>query len=159
MEADYVEELIAGTNQRTITLPYVPRSEGKRELQTKLAKGLENNGARTWIFTGLSTGREEDLVFSVLNTTVLPIEVSIELYFDDKAKVVKFIKAQIGGSSFKTFNIVGDEVDGNARYFSRSLLSQKGIPENVPFAVRFMCDTPMVVSHKDHQPTYRSSVN
>ena len=51
------------------------------------------------------------------------------------------------------------KVDGNALYFSRSLLSKKGVPENDPFAVRFMCDTPMVVSHKDHQPTFRSSIN
>ena len=159
MTADCVEELITGTVQRTITLPYTARREAKHETERKLALGLDNDGARSWIFTNLSTGREEDMIFTVLNTTLLPVEVNIELFFEDKKQVVKFIKAQVGGSSIKTFNIVGDEVDGNALYFSRSLLSQKGVPENAPFAVRFMCDTPIVVSHKDHQPTYRSTLN
>lgn len=159
MTADYVEELITGTKQRTITLPYTPGREAKEETERNLSRGLDNNGARTWIFTGLSTGREEDLVFTVLNTMVLAAQVNIELFFEDKKQVVKFIKANVGGSSFKTFNIVGDEVDGNALYFSRSLLSKKGVPENVPFAVRFMCDAPIVVSHKDHQPTYHSTFN
>ena len=159
MTADCVEELITGTVQRTITLPYTPRSEAKKEIERSLYRGLDNNGARTWIFTGLSTARKEDLVFSVLNTTVLPVEVSIELFFENKAQVVKFIKAKVGGSSFKTFNIIGDEVDGNALYFSRALLSKRGVPENAPFAARFLCDTPIVVSHKDHQPTYHSTFN
>ena len=100
MTADYVEELITGTVQRTIALPYAPRKGAKKEIERNLALGLENNGARSWIFTGLSTGREEDLVFTVLNTMVLPAQINIELFFEDKKQVVKFIKAKVGGSSF-----------------------------------------------------------
>ena len=38
-------------------------------------------------------------------------------------------------------------------------LLEQGVPENALFAVRFLCDVPIVVSHKTHEPSYRSSVN
>ena len=34
--------------------------------------------------------------------------------------------------------------------------TDKPIPQNAPFAIRFESDTPIVISHPDHQATYRS---
>ena len=31
-----------------------------------------------------------------------------------------------------------------------------GFPENTPFAVRFRSEVPVVISHRDHAPAYRS---
>ena len=39
-----------------------------------------------------------------------------------------------------------------------AFLQEQGIPENTSFSVRFLSDLPLVISHKDHAPAYRSSV-
>ncbi len=159
MTAESVEEIITGSEQRTLTLPYTPDPEGKRKLREKFSLGLDSDGARVWVFTELNTGREEDLAFTLLNTTVLPVNVKIELFFEDKKDLIKSLRVEVKGSSLKRFNILGDEVEDVSKWFSSASLKKKGLPENAPFAVRFICDTPVVISNAKHQPTYRSTLN
>ena len=54
------------------------------------------------------------------------------------------------------FHITGDEVDRDAVYFNWLSLAKNGIPENVPFAVRFRSDRPIVVTHKTHRAAYHT---
>jgi len=154
-----VKEIITGDVERTITLPYKASAYAKNEIERKYISGLESNGARTWIFTELYTDIEEDFIFTILNTAIVTATVWIELFFEDPAKTVRFIKAEVKGGRLRRLSIIGDEVDGDARYFNSDSLKCKGVPEGVPFAVRFMCDTPIVVSHKSHTATYRSTFN
>ena len=159
MTADSVEEIITGSENRTLTLPYAPDSDAKRRLEEKFRLGLDSDGARAWVFTNLNTAAEDDLSFSVLNTTALPVTVNIELFFEDKSGLIKSLRVEVKGSTLKYFNILDDDVEDLSKWFSSASLRKKGISENANFAIRFICDTPIVVSHKDHQPTYRSVFN
>ena len=38
-------------------------------------------------------------------------------------------------------------------------LKKRGVPENADFAVRFLSDVPIVVSHPDHTPAYTARDN
>ncbi len=158
MRAPYVEEMITGTVQRTLTLPYTAREGAQKEGEHKLLRGLENNGARTWVYTGLSTAREEDFIFTLLNMSILPATVDIELYFEDKARTVTSIRAEVGRTSLREICITGEDVDGDALYYNPNSLKCKGVPENRPFAVRFISDKPIVVSHKHHAASYHSTI-
>ncbi len=157
MRADYVKEIITGTVQRTLTLPYTPEANAAQAHQRSCRLGLDNCGARTWIFSDLSTAREEDLVFSVLNTTSLPCEILIDLFFEEKSQRLHFIRAKIGGMSYQRLCITGEEVEADAFYYNPASLKLRGVPQNARFAVRFLSDIPIVVSHEDHAPSYRSA--
>lgn len=157
MGLDCVEEIITGEVERTITLPYVAPAEAKREHESRAMLGLESCGAKVWIFSELSTDDPEDLVFTILNTIVVKTDVWIELFFEDQTRVVRFIKAEIPSGSIRRICIVGDEVDGDARFYNPDSLKIKGIPEGVPFVARFMSHTPIVVSNKNHAATYHSN--
>jgi len=157
IEWDEVEEIITGSQTHTLILPYLPLPNAKENTRLMLAKGQDAAGARSWVFTGLSTAREEDFIFTILNTVIPPARVSINLYFEEKALAVRFIQTEIGGSCLKTLNIVGDEVDGCIYPHSINSLKVKGVPQNQPFAVRFISDTPIIVSHRDHAPAYHSA--
>ncbi len=154
-----VAEMIAGTPQRTITLPYTPPAYGKKELERNYHTGLDNCGATTWIFSNLSTACAEDFEFTLLNTTLSRATVWIELFFENTAQRVRFIKAELGKCCIKQLSIIGDEVDGDALYFNSLSLKAQGIPENAPFAVRFLCDVPIVVSHRRHAASYHTAGN
>ena len=153
-----VKEVIPGTPQRTITLPYNPPAYAKKELEHAFLAGRDNAGARTWIFSDLSTGREEDFHFTLLNTFSFAAEVQIELFFEDKTRKIRYIKTNVAAGSIRRVNIIGEDVDSESLYFNWLSLKTQGIPENVPFAVRFMCEFPIVVSPPDHTAAYRSSV-
>jgi hypothetical protein len=86
-------------------------------------------------------------------------DVTIELYFDDSWRMVRSIKATAAPLVVKKLNIVGDEVDGDYEYFDWLSLKKRGVPENADFAVRFLSDTPIVVSHPDHTPAYTARDN
>ena len=151
-----VDEVIAGTPQRTITLQYTAPQYAKKELENNYLSGLDNNGSRTWIFTGLNTASKEDFVFSVLNmgrTT----EVFIELFFEKCSDRISCIKAELPNQSIKTICITDKkDVVTDYKFFNWEELDKKGVPENSPFAVRFMADEPIVVSNKNHTATYFS---
>lgn len=149
-----VSELITGDSYRTLTLPYRAPSTAKAALARRFTEGLENNGARTWIFSDLSTALESDFVFTLLNTTNFDATVWIELYFDNRKRTVQNIKLTMPSMALKTINVTGNDVEHNAVFFNWMSIEQRGIPENVPFAVRFLSDRPIVVTHKSHAPAF-----
>lgn len=151
-----VEEIIAGTPERTITLPYTAPECGKRELENSYLRGLDNNGSRTWVFTDLNTSEKEDFVFTILNTA-RRTQVVIELFFESGANKINYIKAELPGQAIKTINIIDKaDVVTDYKFFNWDELDKKGIAEKSPFAVRFMADEPIIVSNKNHKATYYS---
>lgn len=155
-----IDELITGSENRTITLPYSAPAYKRAELERRCMTGLDDAGATSWIFSELSTARESDFVFTVLNTTHVDAVVWIELFFEDPKRKVRMIKTVVGSCRIRRLNIVDEaDVDGDALWFKWLTLKEQGVPENVPFAVRFRCDIPIVVSHAEHRETYRSPMN
>jgi hypothetical protein len=152
-----VKEMITGTVERTITLPYTPVPWGERELEQKYAEGHGRAGACTWFYSELNTANAEDLVFTFLNTTLTTATVWIDLYFEDYHQNVRDIKLVLRSSRRIKVNIVGDDVDGDAIFFNWMSLKALGIPENADFTVRFRSDIPIIVSHKVHRPVYHSN--
>ena len=157
MKQAYVEEIIVGDPEKNIDIPYTPNPYAKAEIDREFKNGQARSGANTWIFTGLNTSCTEDFDFSFLNMTHAEAVVTIELFFTDKADLIRSIKAKTPPLSIKNLSIVGDEVDGDYEYFDWLSLKKKGIPENSEFAVRFTSDIPIVVSHKLHSAVYRSN--
>ncbi len=151
-----VAEMIAGTEQRTLTLPYTPPSYARAEMEKKYLSGLDNSGSCTWVFTDLLTDREEDFRFTLLNMTCASAEVWIELFFEDQSKQIRFIRAEVKAQRLRSINIVGEDVEDDALYFNWLSLKAQGVPEHAAFAVRFMSNVPIVVSHKNHKPAYHS---
>lgn len=151
-----IDEMITGDTTRTLLLPYMPAPEGKNVLRRKYTAGQGSAGATTWIYTGLDTGREEDLVFQFINTTHMPTMVNIELFFEEKDRNVRHIKVQIPPLSYKSICVVGGDVDGDFMYFNWMSLKERGVPENANFAIRFISDVPIVVAHKKYSATYYS---
>ena len=78
------------------------------------------------------------------------------MYFERRAQTVQGIRAVVPSMSVRQCNITGDEVDRDAVYFNWLSLAKNGIPENVPFAVRFRSDRPIVVTHKTHRAAYHT---
>ena len=151
-----IEEMITGSVQRTVSLPYTPPAYAKADLARKFAEGQAAAGARTWIFGNLSTGREADFRFTFLNTTHIKANVGIELFFEDGSRKIRNIRALIPPTRMQTLNIIGEEVESETVWFRWLTLKTQGIPENVPFTVRFISDIPIVISHPDHREIYRT---
>ena len=149
-----IEELIPGTPQRTITLPYTPPSTAKREVERSYQAGHAAAGACVWYFSELSTDRPEDLTFTVLNTTHAPTTVWIDLFFKHSEQNLRHIKLSMKACQMRRICIVGDEVEGDALYFNWMSLKERGLPNSSPFTVRFRSDIPILVSHKEHAATY-----
>ena len=154
-----VQEVIAGTKQRTLTLPYHPSPDAKNALMREYLMGRDSCGTYSYIFSDLNTANEEDFVFTLLNTTYLPATVRVDLYFEDKAQAVENIVATVPGRSLKKLSLLGDEVKTETAFYNLNSLQKKGIPENTLFGVRFISDLPIVVTHKTHQAAYHSSTN
>lgn len=154
-----VEEILTGETQKTIALPYTAEPRAKELLARSCIRGMDNCGARTWIFTGLSTDRPEDFVFTLLNTTHAIVPVKAELFFEEKANAVRDIRIELNPLCFKTLSVIGDEVKTEESYVKTMSLKTRGIPQGVPFAIRFISHVPVVISHRDHTATYRSEHN
>ena len=154
-----VDEIISGDLTRTLTLPYKADSEAKNVLRRKYLRGRANAGSTTWVFTNLSTANEEDFEFTLLNMTSYAAKVEIELFFENSSYDLRYIETEAPRISIKTLSIIGSEVDGDARYFNWMSLKELGVPENESFAVRFIADKPIVVSHKNHAPAYVSPIS
>jgi hypothetical protein len=153
-KVDSIKEFIVGTPQRTITLPYTAKKSAREEHDALYKRGQIRSGANTWVFTELNTARESDFVFTLMNMTHQAADVTIELYFDDSWRMVRSIKAVAAPLVVKKLNIVGDEVDGDYEYFDLLSLKKRGVPQNALFAVRFISDVPIIVSHPDHSAVY-----
>ncbi len=153
-----IDELITGEETRTLNLPYTAPSYGRKELELRYRKGRENAGARTWVFAGLNTSVDEDFTFSVLNMSVLPANIEIEMYFEKKWPTVRHTKLTIPGCGYKTVSVI-DEKDVNidAEYFNWETFKTNGMPENSGFALRFLSDIPVVISHKNHREAYKTT--
>ena len=151
---DEIEEFIVGEPQRTITLPYTPAAGAKKEHEIRYKNGQERSGANTWVFTELHTSRAEDFVFSLLNMTHAAADVTIELFFESSKQLVRSIKATASPLTVKKLNIIGEDINGDFEYFDWLSLKKQGVPENSPFAARFISDVPIVISHPDHTAAY-----
>lgn len=153
-----VDEVISGTPERTLTLPYTPSVNAKETLKRTYQSGKERSGANMWLFTGLNTGRKEDFCFQVLNTTYLPAQVEAELFFEDRKYVIRGIEFTATPLTYKAVCIVDEKtvnIGGGA--MDRDSLMKKGYPENAPFAIRFISDIPIFVSHDNHEATYHTT--
>ena len=153
-----IEELLTGEQDQTLILPYSPDPAEAFTYRQRYLEGRDNAGARTWIFTDLYTGRREDFIFSVLNTTYYPAELTVELYFEDMPKKIVRIPNTAPRLGVFRLNCLLKPDDDPAVLDAPDCLEQLGIPENTYFAVRFISSLPIVISHRDHQPAYRSTV-
>ncbi len=152
-----IDELITGDVTTTLTLPYTAPAYKKHEIKDRYIKGRQNAGATTWVFTGLCSANKEDFVFSMLNMTRWPVYVHIDIIFADASKCIENIRTQVNSCCVRNVNIIDEnDVEKSPQYFNWNSLNIKEIPENEEFAVRFICDEPMVISHKNHTAAYKS---
>ena len=159
MRLPSVKEIITGDTTRVITLPYKAPDYAKAEIERKYQAGLSASGSNVWVFSGLDTSRSEDFVFSFLNMARNNATVWAELFFENADNAIRFIKIPVPHFLVKTLSIIGDEVDSESLHFNWMSLKTKGIPENSAFAVRFISDVPIVITHKEHTPSYTSPNN
>ena len=97
-------------------------------------------------------------MFSVLNTSYINANLSIELYFEGMQK--KIVRVHTMGPRLGVFrvNCALNSDEEPSVVDLPDFLDTKGIPENAPFAVRFISNIPVVISHRCHQPAYHSTV-
>lgn len=153
-----VEEMLTGEAEQVLDLPYEPRPDGEYLLQQRYAEGRANGGARTWVFMDLNTGRREDFMFSVLNTTFYNAALDVEIFIENmQKKIIRIKNTSLRRGVFRLNCLLNPEEDQTA--FDRpDFLESLGIPENVGFSVRFISDKPVVISHRDHAPAYHSGL-
>ena len=153
-----IEELLTGEKEHTLTLPYTATPDAKFTLQQNYQRGRDDAGARTWVFSDLNTGKQTDFWFSVLNTTYLPARITAELYFEDMEK--KILRATFPGPRLGVYRLhcLLPSQETLTEADISTFLSDHGIPGNTNFSVRFLSDIPVVISHRDHAPSYRSSI-
>lgn len=153
-----VAEMITGEKEKPLDLPYTPDIAGASQLRRRYLEGRDDTGARTWVFQDLDSGREEDFVFSMLNSTYIVASVSVELFFEDMQK--KIIRRKITGPRLGVFrvNCLLTAEDDPAEFNIQEFLRSYEIPENTRFAVRFRSEVPLVITHRDHTAAYHSSI-
>jgi len=156
MQMTTLGELIDGTCQRTLELPYFPAPEAREKHLRSYTAGLATNGSNTWFFAELSTAREADFHITLINSTNRNALVYVDLLFEDEDKEVRYLKTKVQSNSIRRVNLLGPEMDGDALHFNWLSLKEQGVPENAPFAARFLSDVPLVVSHKDHTAAYHA---
>lgn len=139
-----VEEFFTGSRGNvTLTLPYRPRPNAKKQLFDRIAELQKRVGANSWFFTGLTA---DDCSFLIINTALRPVEVYVDLYFDDPKFYVDSIKISAGGKSFTRCCLTDPaDIDSDALYFNRDALQKKGIPKGAVFAAHFRSEQPVVV--------------
>lgn len=153
-----IQQMITGEKEQTLPLPYTADPAGAYELQQNYLRGRDDSGARTWVFTDLHTGCKADFVFSVLNTTYLNADIVAEIYFEDMQK--KIIRVHTKGLRLGVFrlNCLLTPEEAPESFEAPDFLESKGVPKNTYFAVRFISSLPVVISHRNHQPAYRSNI-
>jgi len=153
-----IEEMITGEEERTLELPYTPDSSGAIQLKQRYLEGRDNCGARTWVFNDLNTARKEDFVFSVLTTTFINADLDVELFFENmQKKIIRVKNKGLRRGVFRLNCLLTPEED-QTLFDAPDFLADRGIPENTYFSVRFISTLPVVISHRDHAPAYRSTV-
>ncbi|MBQ8213730.1 MAG: MBL fold metallo-hydrolase [Clostridia bacterium] len=157
MTDEGVEEILTGEVRHTIDLPYTPPKGSKHVLREKFLVGRDTCGSCSWIFCGLSTDRPEDLVFSILNTEYVKTTVTVELFFEKKGHMIRYLKTEALGASFHELDLLSDEVNGDFPTRNPSGKRIRNLPPNTKFAIRFLSKLPIVVWHPDHKPAYVGS--
>lgn len=143
-----VKEFITGAQQRTITLPYKAPEYKRRELDEKVRMGERASGARTWIFSDLNSSCPEDFEFTILNMTYIDAQIWVELFFEGRPQVIRWIRANVPALSLRHVNVTSDDVEHDTVVHNHMTVKERGIPENAPFAVRFTSELPFVVTSK-----------
>lgn len=156
MEELGISELITGDQTTTLPLPYTPHPSRAKVLAANFLKGRQNCGARTWVFTNLSTDKAEDFSFSLLNMIYVPQKVSIDLMFEDRAFTVENLVATANPFSITAINLLTDLFLVENEFFGNKAFHPENLPKNSSFAIRFTCKEPIAVSHKEHKETYHS---
>ncbi len=153
-----MDELLTGEKDHILPLPYSPDPAESFTYRQRYLEGRDNSGARTWIFTELNTARKEDFVFSVFNGNYYNAKLQVELYFENMQKKKVTIQNQVLRLGVFRLNCLLHPEEDQSRFNEPDFLEKLDIPENTYFAVRFISDLPIVVSHRDHAPAYRSTV-
>ncbi|MBE6965716.1 MAG: hypothetical protein E7441_06750 [Ruminococcaceae bacterium] len=137
-----IKQLITGDETTVITLPYRAPEGADKKFKEKFSEGRKAAGGRVWIYSGLRVSDKEDFVFEVLNTAWSPVKVSVELFFDDAKALITEKDFDIPQFSVKKVNIL--EVAGEIK-----------APPTSPCAIRFMCETGIVVTHERLTASYK----
>jgi len=147
-----VDEVITCSNGNIVLpMPYTPCSNSRKLYLDKIYETQKSIGAKSWYFMELTP---ETADFTIINATPYPIEVYIDLFFDEPTDLVKDIKIMPKGRSVTKINITDlNAVDGNALFFNRRALSKVGIPEGKKFAAHFKCKYPLVIKGRN-KPEY-----
>lgn len=157
MQDSPIKELITGDFNRTLTLPYTAPDYARSEFKRKFEKGRKASGSEVWIYSGLNSSDKEDFVFTVFNAAYFNADVSIELFFDNSDARITGMSANIPCRAVKEINLRDkNSVEFNKCFFNWESVNKRGIPEKTLFAVRFISEYPIVVTHKTHRPSYQA---
>ena len=131
LEAD-IDELITGDEQRTLTLPYTPRADGKELIKKNFCEGLAKAGGYEWDYE-LTEGA--NLEFEIKNGTHRPSVLTAE-FFDEQGKCLGTETLEMRGN-FKTSLAAPDRT----------------------CRAHFDCTSPLWVKHDTLEPTKRITTN
>ncbi len=131
LEAD-IDELITGDEQRTLTLPYTPRADGRETIIKNFYEGLVKAGGYEWEYV---LTERDDLEFEIRNGTHRPSVLTAE-FFDENE------------NSLGTQTL---EMRGN---FKTPLTAPEGTRR-----AHFDCTRPLWVKHTTLEPTKRITTN
>ena len=131
LEAD-LDELITGDEQRTLTLPYTPRKDGKEIIKRNFLEGLAKAGGYEWEYVLAPSSAP---TFEISNGTHCPSVLAAE-FFDESEKLIGTETLEIRGHLKTSF----DAPKGAGR-------------------ARFTCTVPLWVKHDTLEPTKRITTN
>lgn len=140
-----VEEFFTGsTGNVVLTLPYKPRSNGRKLYLERLEKYRKSMGAETWFYMDMT---KEECEFSFVNTSCEAATVFVELYGEDiPTGYIHAIKLTVPAMKTTHFNILDSEYsDTDALYCNHHSLKKKGIADGAKFSIQFKSDIPIVI--------------
>ena len=150
-----IRELIPGSTERTVTLPYHAPWYAARDNEEKYAFGLRSEGAKCWFFADECTGTPEDMRFTITSVEIVPVTVYADIYFEKGADAVFSVKIPVAGRALTVVDFLSRTgISLEASRYNRNSLAAKGLPENARCSIRFLCDKPVVVSQKNHAAAY-----
>ncbi len=157
MKNTSIKELIDGDETVTLTLPYHAPAYAREAFKSKFYEGRKAAGSKVWIYSGLDSSEKDDFVFDIFNGTRLEIKVSVELFFSDSTQRTTGTAIMVPPYSVNTYNLRdGESVTLNKCHFNWESVNVRGIPENTVFAVRFIAENGIVVSHKTRKAAYNA---
>ena len=149
-----IGELIAGSNERTITLPYHAPWYAARDLEEKVMFGEKSRGSKCWYFSDEYTGNPEDMRFTITSLERRPVNVTADICCENGANSVGGIKIPIEKTVTRVDFLTREGISLEASKYNRSPLYKKGLPENDLCTIRFLSDKPIIVSQKNHADAY-----